>query len=150
MCWPLECNSCRNSSTWSLIFSSGSSKSIQISTICPFNLSMSFKTKCVITISAYRRTLLSSSWSNLKMSFVLSFRLLGNLLNRSPREMIIFALTPNSIFESRISNIKSKFSMHIFEETHMNLQSAKIADLSKIHTSGEICIVNLLPPFAFL
>ena len=51
-------------------------------------------------------------------------------------EIIIFAFIPKSIFEFSIPKIKSRFSMHIFCETHINLHKAKIADFSRIQRSG--------------
>jgi len=139
MCYPFEWSSCKNSFTWSRILSSGSSRSIHMSTIYPFSLSISFKTRWVITIRACLRTWFDSSWRSLKISSVLSFKLFGNLLKRSPSEMIMFAFIPKSIHESRISKINFKLSIHMTDETHINLQSARIADLSKIHISGDYC-----------
>ena len=70
------------------------------------------------------------------MSLTLSFRMFGNLLKRSAKVTIMFAFTPNSIFDCTSSNSKSRFSAQIKEDTHMNLHRARIADLSRIHKLG--------------
>lgn len=144
MCWPLEWSSWRNSLTWSLILSSGSSSNMQMSTIWPLSLSISFRTRCVMTIKACLLTWFCSSCKSLKMSLVRSFRLLGNLLNKSPSEIMILALTPKSILDSSIWNMRSRFSIQIFWLTHMNLHRAKTADLSRMHISGACCCSILM------
>ena len=72
----------------------------------------------------------------MKISLVFSCKVFGNLLKRSPTEMIMFALTPKSILDFKRLKIKSMFSWQIFEETHINLQSARMADLSRIQSVG--------------
>jgi hypothetical protein len=48
---------------------------------------------------------------------------------------MILVFTPKSIYDYKISNIRGRFYWQIFDETHMNLQRAKIADLSRITIS---------------
>lgn len=62
----------------------------------------------------------------------------------------MFAFTPKSILESRISKIRSKFYVQIIDETHMNLQRAKIADLSRMQISSDAYGQKFLVPFEFL
>ena len=133
---PLECSSDKNRLTYDRILSSGSSNSMQMSTISPLSLSMSFNTRWVMTIKACLLTWFCSSWSNPKIWFVLSFKQFGNLLKRSPNDTMMFALIPKSIFDFRRPKTRSRFSWQIFDETHMNLLRARIADLSKMQISG--------------
>ena len=60
----------------------------------------------------------------------------GNLLNKSPMDMMMFAFTPKSILD--LSKLKSKSMCyeHRRDETHIILQRAKIADLSRMQTVG--------------
>ena len=66
------------------------------------------------------------------MSFVFSFRILGNLLNKSPIDIIMLAFTPNSMFDCKSLNKMSILAVQIFDETHMYLHKESIADLSMI------------------
>ena len=70
------------------------------------------------------------------MSLVFSLRMFGNLLNKSPIDMMMLALTPKSIFDLSNENIKSICSEQIIDDTHINLHKANIADLSKRHIVG--------------
>lgn len=70
------------------------------------------------------------------MSLVLSFRMLGKRLKRSPTAMMMLALTPKSILDLKSENRSSMFAMQTWEETHMNLQSARMADLSRMQIVG--------------
>ena len=106
--FPLVCSSCRNNLTWSCILGSSSSNSMHMSTISPLSLSISLRIKCVMTINACLLTLFFLSCNNINMSLVLSCRVLGNLLNKSPREIIILAFTPNSKSDFRSYKIKSR------------------------------------------
>jgi len=111
-----------------------------ISTTSPLSFSISFRTRWVITINAYRLTWLCSSCNNANISGVLLlsslFRQFGNLLNRSPTDIIILAFTPKSILDFNKSKTKSKCCTHIYSETHMILHKARMADLSRIQTPG--------------
>jgi len=72
------------------------------------------------------------------MSLTLSFRRFGYRLNRSAHVMMMFAFTPNSMFDRTRANIMSRFSWQIFGDTHIYLQSARIAERSKIHRWGAL------------
>src|SRR4051812_27660788 len=72
----------------------------------------------------------------MKMSLVFSFRMLGNLLKRSPTDIIMLAFTPKSMLELSSAKIVSMFSWQMREETHMNLHRARIADLSRMQILG--------------
>ena len=109
---------------------------MQISTTSPLSLSISFNTRCVITINAYLRTWSDSSCNSPNILSVFSFNTFGNLLNKSPTDIIILALTPKSIFDFNKLKTKPKCSTHIRSETHMILHKARMADLSRIHTPG--------------
>lgn len=118
--------------------SSGSSSSMQMSTISPRIFSMSLRIRCVITIRACYLTRISLSCSSMKISFTLSFIRFGNLVKRSAREMIIFAFTPNSMFDCNKPNTKSKCWWQIFELTHMNFVRARMAERSRMHRWGAL------------
>ena len=45
---------------------------------------------------------------------------------------MMFAFTPNSMLDWTSLNIKSRFSLQMIDETHINLHRAKMADLSKM------------------
>jgi hypothetical protein len=70
------------------------------------------------------------------MSLVLSFRMFGKRLKRSPTAIMILAFTPKSMLDLKSEKRSSIFAMQTWEETHMNLQSARMADLSRMQIDG--------------
>ena len=79
-----------------------------MSTISPRIFNMSLRIRCVITIRACYLTRTSLSCRSMKISFTLSFMRFGNLVNRSAREMMMFAFTPNSMLDCNKPKIRSK------------------------------------------
>ena len=134
---PFECSSCKNTLTYFLIRSEGSSNNRQISTISPLNFNISFKIKCVMTIKACCLTKSFSSCSSLNMSWTRSFIWFGNRLNKSAHVMMILAFKPNSAWELQIPKSRFKFYWHTSEEMHEILQRASTADLSSMQRVGE-------------
>jgi hypothetical protein len=111
---------------------------MQMSTISPRIFSISLRIRCVITMRAYYLTSISLSWSSMKISLTRSFIRFGNLVKRSAREMMMFAFTPNSMFDCNKPKIRSKCYWQIFEDTHMNFVRARMAERSRMHRCGAL------------
>lgn len=56
--------------------------------------------------------------------------------------MIMFAFTPNSMFDFTKPNIRSKCCAQILEETHINFVSASIAERSNRHKWGALSTLS--------
>ena len=141
--WPLEWSSCKNNSTCYFIFKSESLSNIQRSTISPLIFKVSLNIRWVIETRVCLLTFEWPSFSALNNLCFFSLSRFGNRRNISVNAITRLIFKPLSAFEWSKSNTSPQFSLHIFEETHINLQRATVAFLSRMHVNGSTGLFTL-------